>query len=89
MLDMLVDKDVDVVFRSMFKCDDFFETLASKTESGVRNFRVSDWKAGSETTRKFEYQFSKTILWSQFEIDVVQVNHFLKLLTEKNACVNN
>jgi hypothetical protein len=85
MLDVLVDKDVDVVFRSMFECDDFFETLASKTESGVRNFRVSDWKAGSETTRKFEYQFSKTILWSQFEIDVVQVNHFLKLLTEKKC----
>ena len=78
MLETVVSKDVDSLYRSIFENETFFEIVTKKTYDDVKNFGVTAWNAshgnGNERRRKMAFEFPKTIAFSRHEIRMEQVN---------------
>ena len=81
MLETVVSKDVDSLYRSIFENETFFEIVTKKTYDDVKNFGVTAWNAshGNERRRKMVFEFPKTIAFTRNEIRMEQVT-FLILL---------
>ena len=75
LVDTRVGMDVDALFRSVFKNDNFFEIVGAKIYDDFRNFTIQPWATNHTTgleTRLITYDLSKSIAFSKQNVHVEQ-----------------
>jgi len=74
--EIIVDIDVDKVFKLMYETDSFFETIAAKMYGEVNNFSVSPWSTISNESeasfRTMHYEFPQAWAFSKYTMYVDQ-----------------
>ena len=75
LVDTRVGMDVDALFRSVFRNDNFFEIVGAKVYDDFRNFTINPWTASPGTgldARLITYDLSKSIAFSKQNVHVEQ-----------------
>jgi hypothetical protein len=80
LLALEVQNSADSLFSVMFDSASFQEQIVAKTEQGVEKFQMTPWvPVNGVMIKKVNYEFTKSIAWSSYQITVNQVKIFVNL----------
>ena len=91
LVDTRVGMDVDSLFKSVFKNDNFFEIVGAKIYDEFRNFTIDPWAANSQTgldSRVITYDLSKSIAFTKQNVHVEQTQVLMSLISPEKRFYN-